>query len=166
MLQIIRDFRKLNMGQLSRLYEEEIQFNGAKNYPYLDQNRQILESEQDAYAYYREFLSQSDAFFAVWLEDQHYQCGMRVEPYRDGVLITGLETHPSCRCSGYASMLMEQTRDYLLDNGVTKIYSHIRNDNLPSIRVHRKCGFIKIQDTASFLDHSADIHSGTYLLQK
>lgn len=165
MFEIIKDFRKLNMRSLLQVYEEEIQKQGAENYPQMDDNLRILESEQDTYSYFKLFLSQSGSLCCIWNMEGEYVSALRVEHYLDGVLITGLATCPKYQKKGYAYKLMDSTIKYLHECGTIKIYSHIRKDNIPSIKVHEKCGFVRIKDTASFLDRSADIYSGTYLLE-
>lgn len=153
------------MGRLFLVYEEDIHKHGIENYSWMDGNLRILEAEQDTYSYYKDFLSQVGTLCCIWNLDGEYVSALRIEPYRDGALISGLATCPKYRKRGYAYHLVESTVDYLRECGIKRLYSHIRNDNIPSIKVHEKCGFVKIKDTASFIDSSADIYSGTYLLK-
>lgn len=163
MLTIIISFRELKTAQLLQVYQESLILAGKMQYPHLSDNLQILEAEQDFYSFLKDFFSQKDAFLAVWDAGQQYVSALRIAPYRDGVLLTGLETAPDSRKRGYAIKLMSETMRFLSCLGVHKVYSHIRKDNTASISVHQKAGFQRINDGAAFLDGSADIYSGTYL---
>lgn len=163
MLTVITSFRKLKTTQLLQVYQESIILAGKQQYPHLSDNFQILEAEQDFYSFLRDFFGQKDAFLAVWDVEKKYVSALRIAPYRDGVLLTGLETAPDSRKMGYAVNLMCETMGYLSGLGVHKVYSHIRKDNVASIGVHQKAGFHRINESAIFLDGSADVYSGTYL---
>ncbi len=97
------------------------------------------------------FFSVPGAVYAVWEEDGIYKSALRVEPYCDGAIIAGLETHQDARCLGYATMLLSQTVAAMNWN---IIYSHVSKGNGASMRVHLKCGFRQVMDHAVFLDGS------------
>ena len=165
MLTIVNSFRKLNTSLLLQVYQESIESAGKEQYPFLSDNLQFLEAKQDFYAFWKDFFVQHNAFLAVWEINKRYVSALRIEPYHDGVLLTGLETCKEDRASGYATELLNAVISYLSDIGIKKVYSHIRNDNAASLKVHQKIGFQKISEGAVFLDGSADRKSATYLKQ-
>lgn len=165
MLEIINSVRRMDFRQLIQVYEESLKKEGMERYPDLDVNRQLLEAEQDFYRFLTDFLHMSGALYALWTVDGIYRAALRIEPYKDGVLITGLETAPDCRRRAYASSLIEAVLRYVSQNGINKVYSHISNQNIASVMTHQKCGFRKISDCAVFLDGSVNRKSSTYLVE-
>ena len=163
LLHIISASSMLDYGQMVNVYHESLLREGREKYPNLDQNLQQLEVEQDFYLFLKSFLKQSNSFCAVWALDCGYVSALRIEPYRDGFLVEGLETHPNFRNHGYAKQLLRATLDYLNDRGRYKIYSHIHPQNISSVKVHLSCGFICVSDCAAYVDGSVDNHSCTYL---
>ena len=123
--------------------------------------------EQRAYEAYlcNEFFTVRGALCAVWEDAGAYVCALRLEPFKDGLLVTGLETMPAQRRKGFAGRLLSGVIQYLKDTGPVNLYSHIERKNIPSIRVHTSCGFSLHLDCAVFLDGSASRNYNTYLLQ-
>ena len=165
MLEIITSIRQLRVGKLLQVYEESIQKAGQNLYPYLEINRQLLEAEQDFYDYLNWFLRIPGSLYAVWALNDRYCAALRIEPYIDGVLLTGLETAPDSRRKGYASALIKETLQHLSQAGIHKVYSHISNQNLPSLSTHQKCGFRKISDESEYIDGTKDDRAYTYLFE-
>lgn len=95
-----------------------------------------------------DFLSISGSGYCVLESDGRYLCAMRFEPYRDGTLISCLETRQSQRRKGYANELLTA----FLREQKKPVYSHVAKSNLASRKLHRKCGFRDIADTAVLLD--------------
>ena len=62
MLHIIESLNRLPFGELMAVYEEGNRENGAENYGNLPKNLQLLEAEQDFYAYLECFFQQEDSF--------------------------------------------------------------------------------------------------------
>ncbi len=166
LLQIITSSKLLDFGQIMQVYRQSIEKFGREDYPDLDENRQVLEAEQDFYLYLKTFLKDPDSYFFVWVSEGKYVSAVRVEPYRDGVLIAGMETAPESRRKGYAKQLLCGTVQYLKNNHIYKIYSHIHKDNIPSVKTHLSCGFVRSADYAAYIDGSVDRQSHTYLYQK
>ena len=133
MLRVFSSFCNLDFADLMAVYEESNRANGAENWP----------NE------------------STWIVSGKYVSAMRLEPYRDGMLLEALETAPDSRGKGYAQSLI---RDFV-SRYPGKIYSHIHKQNTPSIRVHLKCGFRKIADNAVYVDGSFTHKSATYLLE-
>lgn len=148
MLQIITSAKELKFGELCSVYSDDLT---------------TLQSEQDFYWFLMDFMKSPDTFYAVWNIDGRYVSALRIEPYKDGVLLAGLHTKDGYRKKGYAETLIKNTFFYISEQGIKKIYSHIRNDNISSVRVHQKCGFEKVSDCAVYIDGSVDWKSSSYL---
>lgn len=165
MLHIIRNINQLNMGQFLAVYGQSIFENGMRDYSHLPGYEQLLRSEQDFYAFMQYFLRDEQAFCAIWLENGCYTAALRMEPYKDGLLLEGLETAPKDRGKGYATALMKATVSYLSDSGPVNIYAHIDNINTASLKVHKACGFEKHLDYAVYVDGSVSHKAETFLLR-
>lgn len=101
------------------------------------------------------------ARYFVLEEDGAYLSALRIEPFWDGLLLAGLQTHPHHRCRGYALALMGEVLEGL--RGM-KIYSHIEKKNPASRAIHEKLGFSRIRDCATLLDGTVTSRFDTYLL--
>ena len=99
------------------------------------------------------FFRTPNAVYAIWEEDGKYISALRLEPYREGLLLEALETAPIYRRQGFAEKLMLSVLDKFSD---TKIYSHVSKRNLPSLRIHEKCGFRRILEYAAYIDGSVN----------
>ena len=148
MLEIIRNMRDLNFSALKNVYSANEEILGKHN----ASPQERIDAEQAFYQYLREvFFRDPRSLYAVWNCDGRYAAALRVEPYRDGLLITALETAPTLRERGYASALLAAILRSAEDQ---KIYAHIAKGNRASLRVHEKCGFVVISDSAVMLDGS------------
>ena len=112
------------------------------------------------------FFSQPGAIYALWEEESTYRCCLRVEPYKDGVLITGIETVPQMRNKGYATKLLSAVVEEMLQSGVTVLYSHVDKGNIPSRKLHEKCGFVLHLDYAVLLDQTVSRNMYTLCVKK
>lgn len=108
------------------------------------------------------FFNVRGAVYAVWEITGDYVCALRVEPYRDGVIIAGLHTRSDMRGMGHASALLSCVLEHLQQK---KVYSHIAKSNKPSIFVHQKCGFKQVADFAVFLDGTVSHNYVTYCVE-
>ena len=159
MLQIIYTMKELSFGKLMEVYEAS----NRERYPRLPAHQALAEAEQEVYDYLRnDFFTRPCAVICVWQEGGRYISALRLEPYRDGMLLTALETAPAFRYRGYAAMLIRQVLLWQEQQGDVVLYSHIDNDNQASIAVHEKCGFVRISDPAAYLDGSVSSRAGTY----
>lgn len=147
MLELVKTIKTIDFSQLVGVYRESL--NG-------------LHAEQDFYYYLLDFFGKYDGIYALWTVDGIYCAALRLEPYRDGYLISGVETAPGERRKGYAKCLLSAVLRYASQNGLGKIYSHIANTNSVSIRLHQDCGFQKILDYAVYIDGSVYHSSSTY----
>ena len=106
-----------------------------------------------------------DAFCAMWQEGDVAASVLRIQSYEDGVLLTGVETRPEYRGKGFAAALVAETLAVLRQQGVHKVYSHVAQRNVPSQKLHKKCGFYKLQDTARLLDGTVTSQMDTLCIE-
>lgn len=152
---------ELSFGKLMELYAGENARRGRQCWPQESEFRQLALAEEEAYAQLEAFFAQTGARQYVFCVDGEYRCAARVEPYRDGWLLTALTTAPHRRRQGYAiALLREITRRH------RRVYAHIHRKNEASIAVHRKCGFAKLRDSAVLLDGTATMAMATYFCEK
>lgn len=163
MLRVFEKLGQLRFGELMEVYSESVSENGAEFYPNLSVPEQNMQAQQDFYAFLQKgFFCKEGDVYCIWQEADRYVCALRLERYQDGLLLEALETRPEYRRKGYAEKLIRAVqRQY----GDQKIYSHISRNNLPSLRVHEKCGFEKILDHARYVDGSVNTHCGTFLYE-
>lgn len=151
MLYIARTLKELNFSALMEVYSEGNRENAREKYPELPEGWGLLRAEQDFYLYLQDsFFRTSGAVYAVWVEDKKYVSALRLEPYKDGLLLEALETAPAYRRKGYAETLIRAA----LPEG--KIYSHVHKKNEPSLKLHEKCGFRRISEQAVYIDGSVN----------
>lgn len=150
---------KLSFPQFLDVYAQESRKAGAKGYPEEPEDRQLQLAEEDFRRYLTEvFFRTPGACCAVWEAEGRYVCGLRLEPYREGLLLEGLVTHPGLRRKGYAFALVKAVQAL---PGVTTLYSHVDKDNRPSLALHDKLGFQVISRQARFIDGSVTSHALT-----
>lgn len=153
MLKIIGKIGELNTHQLLDVYTQSHTDYGRKCLPELSSHEQLTRAQEDFLSYLREdFFQQKDAFYAVWIVDGIYQSALRLEPYRDGMLLQALETAPNARRKGYASSLIAEVLKNLQGSSYKAVYSHVEKRNIPSLAVHKNCGFQKLSDSATYID--------------
>lgn len=163
MLKIIKTMAELDTKQLMSVYSEGNLENGEMLFGDLSADIQRIKAEDTFLSYLREdFFHQPDAVYAVWVEDNNYLSALRLEPYKDGLLLEALETAPNARRKGYACKLIGAVFSYLGATPWNKVYSHISKRNLPSIGVHKKCGFVQVSDCATYIDGTVTQNSATY----
>lgn len=164
MLLVMHRLHQLEFGKLMQVYEESNRENGAECFPDLEPHRQLLQAEQDFYAYLRSgFFTAPEDRYCIWQEQGQYLAALRLQRYQDGLLLEALETHPEHRNRGYAKRLIRSVQETV---GQGKIYVHISRRNGPSIAVHTACGFRKILDYGVYADGSVNRHTDTYLWEK
>ena len=123
-------------------------------------------AEQDFRQYLQEvFFRTAGAVFFVWEENGRYVSALRLEPYKNGLLLEALETAPDCRRQGYAETLIRAVQQRFAECGGIKIYSHINKRNAASIRTHEKCGFRVLSDCAMYINGSVDYRCCTFLYE-
>lgn len=152
MLLIAKGLGALDFSKLMEVYAEGNRENGEEFYPSEPPHRQILLAEESFYQYLREvFFRTAGAYYAVWTLEGRYVSALRLEPYRDGLLLEALETAPEMRRKGYAAALI---RAVLEEVGDTPVYSHVRKRNTASLKAHAACGFQRVLEHAACIDGS------------
>ena len=155
MLYLARSLSQLHFGSLMAVYADANRENGRIFWPEEPEMRQIQLAEQDFYRYLSQvFFKTLGANYAVWEENGRYVSALRLEPYRDGLLLEALETAPEQRRKGYAAALVQAVQLSLRQSGSVRIYSHVDKRNLPSLKTHEKCGFRRAADYAVCIDGS------------
>lgn len=165
MLKLLKCIQDADMAQLAAVYEESNRNAGRKSCRSSDPNVQILTGENLFYEYILFFFDDANSVYAVWTEEDKYVSALRLEPFEDGLLLNGLETHPEYRRRGFAKRLIDAVVQYLASSGACNLYSHVDKSNIPSLALHESCGFVKVSDHAVYLDGSRHRDSYTMLLR-
>ena len=166
MLEIIRSLSDLPFGELMAVYEEGNQANGAEKYPKLSGNLQLLEAEQDFYAYLCCFFKQENSFYVLWRVNGRVVSALRIEPYQDGWLLAALETMPDRRNQGYAKTLVRDLLSYMEKTNRFPLYCHIHKGNISSQKVHLSCGFRQILPYSIYADGTMNDRCSTCVYDK
>lgn len=162
MLQIIGNLKDLAFGELMAVYAEGNRENGEEFWPELSAGEQILRAEQDFYQYLREvFFRTKGAVYCIWLQKGHYVSALRLEPYKDGLLLEALETLPEARRQGHAKALIFAV---LAQYKGQKIYSHVGKRNAASLNTHLACGFRRVSEQAVYADGSVNDRCCTLMI--
>lgn len=167
MLLLADSLRKLSFQKLMEVYREGNRENGAAIAPEETAERQTELAEQNFYDYLRnDFFTRRGAVYAVWEERGSYVSALRLEPYRDGLLLEALETKPSERRKGYAAGLVKHMLSQLREQGTVRVYSHVSKQNLPSLKTHEACGFRIFSDCAAYVDGSVNRRAYTMVWEE
>lgn len=162
MLKLYHNLHSIDFSKLMELYAQGNAENARDCYPHEELLVGIRKAELDFYQYLREvFFCVEGSVYAVWEEDGIYLSALRLEPYRDGLLLEALETHLQHRRQGYGRELITSVLDQLRLQGVQKVYSHVNKRNSPSINCHLACGFERIAEQATYIDGSVTNRSCT-----
>ena len=152
MLLVARKLKELSFGKLMEVYAEGNLDNGQELWPDEPPFRQQMLAEQDFYDYLRQvFFITPGAVYAIWQLDDTYVSALRLEPYRDGMLLEALETTPEHRRKGYGKALVNAVLEKWPE---VRVYSHVAKGNEASLRTHENCGFRKVLDYAVYVDGS------------
>lgn len=154
MLIVAGKMRDIAFFKLMETYQEGNLENGQERWPDEPAGRQLALAETDFYNFLQQVFFKTDgAVYLIWEEKGTYISALRLEPYRDGLLLAALETHPQMRKQGFAEKLVKAALEYV---GETVVYSHVSRNNTASLRTHEKCGFEKALDYAVYADGSVN----------
>ena len=154
MLTVARKLSGLSFGKLMEVYTEGNLENAQDLWPDEPEGRQLALAEQEFYQYLQQvFFRTEGAGYFIWEKKGCYVSALRLEPYRDGLLLEALETSPAYRKQGYATTLVQAALEYAKDQ---KIYAHVNKGNMASLRTHEKCGFCRILEYAVYADGSVN----------
>ena len=163
MLCVIRTMGSLPFTGLMQVYERSNREQGAREWPWEPENRQLALAEEAFYTYLSTcFFQTPEAACYLWLEQDQPVSALRCEPYRDGMILTALETDPKEEGKGYATRLLSHTLKALQEKGIQRVYVHIHRSNIASQRVHQHCGFVKTSQGGRLLDGSYSPELDTY----
>ena len=152
MLKVFCQYSELNIPNLLAVYEDTL----------MESNRSRFHAEQDFCDYLREdFFRIPGSYYAVWCHEGQYVSVLRMQPYEDGFLITGLQTALQARRKGYGTMLISALCD-----GNAAVYSHVHRSNHQSLRLHKKCGFTEVLDYGVLLDGTVSYQYVTLCYKK
>ena len=147
MLKVIKSVSELHQEQLLSVYSGSLQ---------------NLEAQSVFLSYLHEdFFQHKGACYCLWVIDGVYKSALRLESYRDGLLLHALETEPASRKMGYGYSLVKSVLKYFFGTKYKCIYSHVEKRNIPSQKLHKKCSFQTIADTALLLDGTMTAHYDT-----
>lgn len=157
MLIVADSLSKLSFGKLMEVYTQSNLKSGQQRWPDETDSRQLALAENVFFDYLTgSFFRTSGALYLIWEEAGVYRSALRLEPYREGWLLAGLETHPAYRRKGYASALVKAALAYLDSIDAAVVYSHVGKKNTASLAVHARCGFCTIADYSRYIDGSVD----------
>ena len=160
MLKMIHNMKEISFPALMEVYGETNGKTGREEWPDLPEGFALQQAEQDFYQYLRDvFFKTEGAFYALWEAEGKVVSALRAEPYRDGLLLEALETHPSERRKGYGRALLQGV---VAHTAGIKLYSHIEKRNEASMQLHTSCGFVKAEDFAVYIDGSVNYRGSTY----
>jgi len=143
MLVWVQAMNQLPLEALEQIYSESLHSNA---------NNRSYQSALDAFLEYlrMDFFPEGGSF-CLWKIEDVFVSAARFLPYKDGLLLAGLETAPQHRKQGNAvSLLQEALR--CIDSSPTPIYSHVHTENRISLRLHEACGFSVLYHHARLLD--------------
>ncbi len=166
MFQVFKHISDINISAFKHLYREQLLKMQRCSYPNLDDIEGALSAEQDFYYDLNSFFRMNGSFIAVWQENKRYVSALKIEKFKDGFLISGFETDPDFRNTGFGSSLLKSVLMYISDSNDLRIYSHIKKNNVASLCVHQKCGFQIHCDYAEFLDGTVSNDSYTMIYNK
>lgn len=165
MLVMATSLHQLRFSELLEVYADSNE-EKASEWPNLPRGFALQQAEQDFRQYLQEIFFQTPgAVCAVWEEGGKYVSVLRLEPYKDGLLLEALETAPAERKKGYASRLIREVQRVLTVQSPVKLYSHIHKRNEASLRTHKACGFRQISDHAVYINGSVDYRCDTFLYE-
>lgn len=154
---------EISFPQLMEVYHQTNLNNGKILAPFDSEARQLQLAEENFYDYLHDsFFRHPSAQYMIWAEEGRYTSALRLEPYRDGLLLGALETAPDFRRRGCATRLIRAVQGELTRRGNVQLYSHVHKKNLASLSVHGNCDFQIIQDSAVFLDGT--VSAGAFTL--
>ncbi len=155
MLIVVNTLDELDFSALMKVYEEGNLENGEEFYPHEPKERQVYLARRDFEKYLREdFFQKPGGRYYIWSVNGEYVSALRLEPYKDGLLLEALETEPSQRRKGCGRRLIMSALDSLPKD--TKVYSEVSKKNEPSLEIHNRCGFSR------FLEYWVDEDGSAY----
>ena len=149
---------------LMKVYAETNCKTAREEWPDLPEGFALEKTERDFHDYLQGVFFRTDgAVYALWEVDGKYVSALRLEPYKDGLLIEALETAPDQRRKGYGRALVQAVMHSV---EYKKLYSHVEKRNSASLKLHESCGFVRELDLAVYIDGSVNYRSCTMSFQR
>lgn len=152
MLKIVRNSGELDVSRLKNVYDETI----------IAQKLEYSEFIEGLY----DFLRINDVAIFIRQLENEYVCALRLEPYRQGYLISWLETRKDFRNAGHAKALLRDVLSWCCENGKVPVYTHVLKSNLRSLNVFTGCDFEITGKPAVLLDGSVSSAYHTLIYKK
>ena len=163
MVTFIHKLVNCDFAALCAVYAQSLESDRARDYPLLDAREGALLAEQDFYQYLSQvFFKTPGAVLLVYSVQGIYVSALRLEPYKDGFVLSALETCPEYRRNGFALSLVHSAVTFCDQNGIHKLYAHIQKKNIASEKLHLSAGFALLGDGATLLDGAYSSQYTTY----
>lgn len=165
MLIIAKNLEELDFPALMEVYTESNEENGLEFWPDKTPEERMELAKGAFYDYLRDgFFGRSHGTYYIYEKDGGFLSALRLESFRDGLLLEALETRPDARRMGHAGKLIEAVLEQLPAG--TKVYSHVSKTNIASIATHRACGFPAAHDYGLGVDGEHCEYELTFLFEK
>lgn len=151
MLKTVSHCREMPKTDLFSICLESLLEQARTDYPSDPLGLALSQAELDLWEYLQADFFPHQGRYAFWEKEGRLVSALRLEPYRDGLLLEALETMPAERCKGNAQALITAVQK---EFHPCVLYSHVSKSNLPSLEVHKKCGFTVESDHAVLIDGS------------
>lgn len=163
----INAFHQVNSRKLMDIYGESNRENTSYFYPEIADINEALAKVECDYLHYIEtdFLANHQNRYIILDHDGIWVCGLRLCQIDDSLYyIEALETHPEHRNKGYCAELLSGVIDRLKQRGQYTIRDCVGKENMVSLQIHQKVGFVIYSDTGYDYLHN-EIDPGSYGLQ-
>ncbi len=168
MLYQMKSYQAVDERKLMDIYYEDNVVNSLSMFPDIkDKDLRIKKCEEDYLSYLKnEFFKIGNT--SIWVltnSDEVWVSALRLYRIKNDVYyLEALATHPYYRKNGYASKLIRDMINVLKKEGDFRLFSCVNKQNLASLRVHEKCGFVTDTDREYNVIYS-DIKEDDYSLK-
>lgn len=107
-----------------------------------DLTEAIKAEEENFVTYLRTFLEKDENRYYVLEIEGAWVSALRLTKIRDFYYLEALETAPEHRRKGYGVELLKEVGRLLSTRGKVIIRDNVSKRNLPSLAIHKKCGFV------------------------
>lgn len=155
-------FETMNEDEMLRMvqgvYREACLDNARWHHPdCADLSEAIREQEQGFVEFLKEFLAEERNQYFLWEDAGEWVSALRLTKLDGFYYLEALETAPEHRKKGYGAKLMQAVAEYLQKHGPVVIRDNVSKKNVPSLELHKKCGFII--EAENGIDHLAGTQS-------
>lgn len=157
MLVVVKQVNEEIIERFFALYEESMKD--------LEANFRSLEEMKEAYAsFLKDFMADPKQLVLVEEIDDIWASALRAVESADGRwFLEAVETKPQERKKGYGEALLHHTISHLRCLGMREVTCTIAKNNVASMALHRKCGFVPTQDAP--INPWGQLENGTVLFR-